>query len=138
MRHRKYKNAKTHPVPVRAVPGALKLVKDAVVFIKGTQLAAEVIVNLEGNTQRETVQTSRFTAASPPGMDSMSTINRVSRRHVHTLTHTRTHTHIHRRGSAQTEHIKCGQVVTQTSLKATLMRHNSSPEQYEGQEYILI
>ena len=34
-------------VPVRAVPGTLKLVEDAVVFVKGTQLAAEVIVNLE-------------------------------------------------------------------------------------------
>lgn len=34
-------------IPVRAVPGTFKLVKDAVVFIKGTQLAAEVIMNLE-------------------------------------------------------------------------------------------
>lgn len=35
-----------HDHAVRAVPGTLKLVKDAVVFVKGAQLAAEVIMNL--------------------------------------------------------------------------------------------
>lgn len=38
-------------VPVGAVPGTLKLVKNAVVFIKGTQLAPEIIVHLWGHKQ---------------------------------------------------------------------------------------
>lgn len=45
---------RTLQVPVRAVPGTLKLVKDAVVFVQRTQLAAEVIVNLEENTHTHT------------------------------------------------------------------------------------
>lgn len=35
-----------HQVPVGAVPGTLKLVKDAVVLVERAQLAAEIIMNL--------------------------------------------------------------------------------------------
>lgn len=45
---------RTLGVPVRAVPGTLKLVEDAVVFVKGTQLASEVIVNLQGDAETST------------------------------------------------------------------------------------
>lgn len=41
-------------IPVRAVPGTLKLVEDAVVFVKGAQLAAEVIMDLQDGTQTHT------------------------------------------------------------------------------------
>lgn len=39
-------------VPVCPVPGTLELVKDAVVLVKGTQFAAEVIVNLQGKQKQ--------------------------------------------------------------------------------------
>lgn len=43
----------TQTLPVRAVPGTLELVKDAVVFIEGAQLAAEVIMNLQEQTRTD-------------------------------------------------------------------------------------
>lgn len=37
-------------VPVTAIPAALELVKDAVVFIQGAELTAKVFMDLKQNT----------------------------------------------------------------------------------------
>lgn len=61
----------TQVSPVGAVPAALKLVKDAVVFVQGTQLASKVLVDLNESTGRSEgrlrARRGRVHAAASPG-----------------------------------------------------------------------